>query len=115
MKIRKDLVLVTLDKYRISRRDDMNLVVEVQNKKKWESLGFYGYFPQALNAVVKLLVNDASKEFNCPELFGEGFEVDFRDELPMTYIEDVSEKLDASQETSKGTPKKMLNVQGELD
>lgn len=115
MKIRKDLVLVELGDYRISRRDDMNIVVETKSGKKWDLVGFYGYLPQALNAVTKLILNDVRVKFDCPELFGEGFEIDFTQELPMTYIETASEKLDASIENSKGTPKKILNVKGELD
>ena len=116
MKIRKDLVLVELVNYRISRRDDLNIVVERKVGKKWEVVGFYGYLPQALNTVVKLILNETRVKFNCPELFGEGFEVDFTKELPMTFIGEVSEKLDDTikSEVTK-TPKKILNVKGELD
>ncbi len=115
MKIRKDLVLVELGDYRISRRDDLNIVVERKTDKKWHLVGFYGYLPQALNSFTKLILNDVRGKFDCPELFGDGFEIDFTKELPMTYIEEVSEKLDASTENSEGTLKKILNVKGELD
>ena len=115
MKIRKDLELVVLGNYRISRRDDLNIVVEMKNGKKWDLVGFYGYLPQALNTVVKLILNETRVKFDCPELFGDGFETDFTKELPMTYIEEASEKLDASIENHRGTPKKILNVKGELD
>ena len=114
MKIRKDLELIVLDNYRISRRDDLNIVVEMKNGKKWDLVGFYGYLPQALNTVVKLILNETRVKFNCPELFGDGFETDFTEELPMTFIGEVSEKLDVATENSKGTSKKMLNVNGEL-
>ena len=115
MKIRKDLELIVLGNYRISRRDDLNIVVERKVGKKWEVVGFYGYLPQALNTVVKLILNETRVKFDCPELFGDGFETDFTKELPMTYIGEVSEKLDASIENYRGTPKKILNVKGELD
>ena len=117
MKIRKDLELIVLNNYRISRRDDLNIAIERKVGKKWEVVGFYGYLPQALNTVVKLILNETRVKFNCPELFGDGFEIDFTKELPMTYIETVSEKLDEAVETVKSskTPKKILNVNGELD
>jgi hypothetical protein len=116
MKIRKDLVLVELGNYRISRRDDLNIVVERKVGKKWEGVGFYGYLPQALNTVTKLILNETRVKFDCPELFGKGFEIDFSKELPMTFIGEASEKLDLTvkSEVTK-TPKKILNVQGELD
>ena len=116
MKIRKDLVLVELGDYRISRRDDLNIAVEKKIGKKWDLVGFYGYLPQALNSVTKLILNEVRGKFKCPELFGEGFEIDFTKELPMTYIGEVSAKLDDTlkSEVTK-TPKKILNVKGELD
>ena len=118
MKIRKDLVLVELGDYRISRRDDLNIAVERKTDKKWDLVGFYGYLPQAINTVVKLILNETRTKFDCPELFGNGIETDltdFTEELPMTFIGEVSEKLDSKAEEPKDTPKKILNVKGELD